>query len=159
MTNFIIKGIAPDTENATVNTTKPGKGPQSDLTMTKMALVGNSNGKLFLALDDVDPTTPNAIGLLFNGQQVPIRKNEKFMSTNTADKTEGRTKAYAFDIPMRFVEEPFPKTFTIQFLLGTIKDEQFIEESKSDIYTLTITEESYSIYFLHPSNQHALTTR
>ena len=32
MTNFIIKGIAPDTENATVNTTKPGKGPQSDLT-------------------------------------------------------------------------------------------------------------------------------
>ncbi len=140
MTNFTIKGIAADTENATVNTTKPGKGPQSDLTMTKIQLVGNANGKLFLALDDVDPSVPNAIGMLFNGVQVAIRKNERYMGTDTADETEGRTKAYAFDIPMRFIEEPFPKTFTIQFLLGTIKSEQFIEESKSDIYTLTITE-------------------
>ena len=138
MTNFTIKGIAADTENATVNTTKPGKGPQSDLTMTKMALVGNTAGKLFLALDDVDPNTPNAIGMLFNGNQVAIRKNEKFMSTDTADETEGRTKAYAFDIPMRFIEGP--ATHTIQFLLGTMQNEQFIEESKSDIYTLTIVE-------------------
>ena len=138
MTNFTIKGIAADTENATVNTTKPGKGPQKDLTMTKMALVGNANGKLFLALDDVDPNTPNAIGLLFNGQQVAVKQNEKYMSTNTEDQTGGRYKAYAFDIPMRFIEGP--ATHTIQFLLGTIKDEQFIEESKSDIYTLTITE-------------------
>jgi len=140
MTNFTIKGIAPDTENATVNTTKPGKGPQKDLTMTKMALVGNTAGKLFLALDDVDPATPNAIGMLFNGQQVAIRKNEKFMSTDTADETEGRTKAYAFDVPMRFIEEPFPKTFIIQFILGHMEGEKFIEETRSESFTLTITE-------------------
>jgi len=138
MTNFIIKGIAPDTENATVNTTKPGKGPQKTLTMTKIQLVGNANGKLFLALDDVDPTTPNAIGMIFDGQQVHIRKNKPFMSTDTADETEGRTKAYAFDIPMRFIEGP--ATHTIQFLLGTMQNEQFIEESKSEIYNLIITE-------------------
>lgn len=131
MTNFEIVGIAPNTQEATLR-------PKKDLQMTKIQLVGNSNGKLFLSLTDYDNATSNTIGMLFNGKQVAIRKNEKFMSTDTADETEGRTKAYAFDIPMRFIEGP--ATHTIQFLLGTIKDEQFIEESKSDIYTLTITE-------------------
>ena len=133
MTNFEIVGIAPNTQEATLR-------PKKDLQMTKIQLVGNSNGKLFLSLTDYDNATSNTIGMLFNGKQVAVRQNEKYMSTNTEDQTGGRYKAYAFDIPMRFVEEPFPKTFTIQFLLGTIKAEQFIEESKSDIYTLTITE-------------------
>ena len=131
--NFEIVGIGPSTQEATLR-------PKKDLTMKKIELVGNSNGKLFLSLVDFDPNTPNIMGMLFNGKQVAIRKNENFMGTNTADQTEGRYKAYAFDVPMRFIEEPFPKTFIIQFILGHMNGEEFIEETRSESFTLTITE-------------------
>ena len=133
MTNFEIVGIAPNTQEATLR-------PKKDLQMTKIQLVGNSNGKLFLSLTDYDNATSNTIGMLFNGKQVAIRKNENFMGTDTADQTEGRFKAYAFDVPMRFIEEPFPKTFIIQFILGHMEGEKFIEETRSESFTLTITE-------------------
>lgn len=139
MTNFEIVGIATNLEDGTIKT-KPGKGPQTDLVMTKMALVGNTNGKLVLSIVDYDPETPNVMRMMFNGQNVAIRKNEPFMGTNTADQTEGRFKAYYFDIPMRFIEPPFPATYTIQFALGHMSGEAFIEESKSNTFTLTITE-------------------
>ena len=129
--NFEIVGIGPSTQEATLR-------PKKDLEMTKMQLVDNSNGKLFLSLTDYDPNTPNIMGMLFNGKQVAIRKNEKFMGTDTADQTEGRYKAYAFDIPMRFIEGP--ATHTIQFILGHMDGEKFIEETRSETFTLTITE-------------------
>ena len=131
--NFEIVGIGPSTQEATLR-------PKKDLTMKKIELVGNSNGKLFLSLVDFDPNAPNIMGILFNGKQVAIRKNENFMGTDTADQTEGRYKAYAFDVPMRFIEEPFPKTFIIQFILGHMNGEEFIEETRSESFTLTITE-------------------
>src|SRR5574343_1484170 len=131
--NFEIVGIGPSTQEATLR-------PKKDLTMKKIELVGNSNGKLFLSLQDFNPDVPNIIGMLFNGKQVAIRKNENFMGTDTADQTEGRYKAYAFDVPMRFIEPPFPATFIIQFILGHMEGEKFIEETRSESFTLTITE-------------------
>lgn len=139
--NFEVVGIAKDTENATVVTDKPGNGPQKDLVMTKMQLIGNANGKLFMAVRDFDPNTPNVMGMMFEGQQVAIRKNEKFMGTNTVDAEGDRTKAYAFDIPMRFLEDvPFPKTYTFHFILGHMEGKKFIEETRSESFTLTINE-------------------
>lgn len=133
MVNFKIVGIAPSTQEATLR-------PKPELSMTKMQLVGNTAGKLFLALTDFDPNTPNVIGMLFNGKQVAIYQNELYMGTNTEDQTEGRYKAYPFDIPMRFLENTtFPETFTIQFVLGTMEKEVFKEESKSPMFSLTIT--------------------
>ena len=131
--NFEIVGIGPSTQEATLR-------PKKDLEMTKIQLVGNSNGKLFISLIDHNPDIPNVIGMLFNGKQVPIRKNETYMGTDTADQAEGRFKAYAFDIPMRFIEPPFPATYTIQFLLGHMNNESFVEESRSETFILTITE-------------------
>ena len=61
--NFEIVGIGPSTQEATLR-------PKKDLTMKKIELVGNSNGKLFLSLVDFDPNTPNIMGMLFNGKQV-----------------------------------------------------------------------------------------
>lgn len=139
--NFEVVGIAKDTENATITSNKPGRGPQKDIVMTKIQLVGNANGKLFMALRDFDPATPNVIGMYFEGQQVAIRKNEKYMGTNTADQTEGRYKAYAFDIPMRFLEDvTFPKQYVFYFVLGHMEDKTFVQETRSESFTLTITE-------------------
>ena len=129
--NFEIVGIGPSTQEATLR-------PKKDLTMKKIELVGNTAGKLFLSLQDFNPNTPNIMGMLFNGKQVAIRKNENFMGTDTADQTEGRYKAYAFDVPMRFIEGP--ATHTIQFILGHMKGEEFIQEATSESFTLTITE-------------------
>ena len=138
--NFEIVGIATNLEDGTIET-KPGKGPQKNLSMTKMSLVGNTMGKLVLSIIDYDPDMPNIMGMLFDGKQVAIRKNELYMGTNTSDQTEGRYKAYYFDIPMRFLEDvAFPKTYTIQFLLGSMAGETFVRESTSETFTLTITE-------------------
>ena len=129
--NFEIIGIGPSTQEATLR-------PKKDLTMKKIELVGNTAGKLFLSLQDFNPDVPNVMGMLFNGKQVAIRKNENFMGTDTADQTEGRYKAYAFDVPMRFIEGP--ATHTIQFILGHMEGEKFIEETRSESFTLTISE-------------------
>ena len=129
--NFEIIGIGPSTQEATLR-------PKKDLTMKKIELVGNTAGKLFLSLQDFNPDVPNIMGMLFNGKQVAIRKNENFMGTDTADQTEGRYKAYAFDVPMRFIEGP--ATHTIQFILGHMEGETFIEEARSETFTLTIIE-------------------
>ncbi len=129
--NFTIAGIAPSVQEATLR-------PKPTVAMSKIQLSTSTAGKLFFALTDFDPNTPNVIGMLFNGKPVKIRKNEKYMGTNTADQTEGRFKAYAFDVPMRFLNPPFPADYTIQFVLGHMEGETFIEEAKSTTFTLTI---------------------
>lgn len=139
--NFEIVGIAANSEDAAIET-KPGKGPQKDLTMCKLDLVSKSNGKLFLALRDFDPTKNNAMKMYFNGEQVKIRKNENVMFTDSAQQKENRYLPYPFDVPMRYLDNvTFPQTYTIKFEIGTYTgSNEFVKEGESDTFTLTITE-------------------
>lgn len=132
--NFEIAGIALTAEDAALR-------PSTNVTTTKIELASRSVGKMFLALTDNDPDTPNVMGLIFNGEQVPIRKNERFMGTNsTQPVAEGRYKPYPFDIPMRFLEDiTGPTDFTIQFLLGTTVNGDITVTGTSPEFTLTIT--------------------
>lgn len=131
MTNFTIEGIGLTAAETQVR-------PVDEVKTTTMELVGTTNGKMHLKLSDVDPDTPNVIGMLFNGKQIDIRKNETYMSTNT----DNGTGVYAFDIPMRFIHEvPKPATYSIQFLIGHMNGEEFIQEDISDVYLLEVIQD------------------
>ena len=113
--------------------------PVEKITTTTTELVGNSNGKLFVAITDLDPNVPNVIGLIFNGDIVKVRKNETYMGTDTADVGTKGYKLYAFDVPMRYIHEvPKPATYTIQFVGGVMTNERFTEEIKSPVYILEV---------------------
>jgi len=131
MVNMIVRGIGLSQQEAQLR-------PLPEVETTTMELVGTTNGKLFVKIDDVDPNEPNAIGLIFNGEQVDIRENETYMGTDTTD----GSGAYAFDVPMRFVEgAPKPVKFTMAFILGTIEDEEMIIDEITEDYILTITQD------------------
>ena len=133
MTNFTVMGIASTVQNARLN-------PKGTVSITAPELAGQSNGRLFVAIKDLDPTVPNALSLLFNDKPVCIKSNETYIQTNTEDQPLTGFKVYPFDIPMRFIEnQPRPTTYSIQFILGSITNETFTETGRSDIYTLTIT--------------------
>jgi len=135
MVNFEIKGIGETTEKARFK-------PAETVTRTTAELAGFSTGGLFVAIRDLDPSTPNAFGLLFNGQPVKVNDNEFYMQTNSVKQPESGYKTYKFDVPMRFLDGvPKPAEYTIQFLMGTIKDEVFIEEAKSQVYKLIVPQD------------------
>ncbi|HOJ96101.1 MAG TPA: hypothetical protein PK024_04585 [Methanospirillum sp.] len=132
--NFEIIGIGKTAEQAALD-------PRKSLEMTRMELVGTTNGKLFLALRDYDPDTNNAIRMKFNGYLVKIKDNESTMFTNSEQQKPGRYLPYPFDIPMRFLEDIVPpQTFTIQFETGTYESNNFIRTGTSEIFHLTITQ-------------------
>lgn len=129
--NFKILGIGLTEQEAQLR-------PEKELETTTMELVGLTNGKLFLKIEDLNPNIPNAIGLIFNGVQVDIRENETYMGTDTAD----GTGTYPFDVPMRFVEgAPKPAKFTIEFLTGTMENEEFVIDEVVGPFFLTITQD------------------
>jgi len=114
-------------------------GPKPELETTTAELSGQTNGKLFVAIKDSNPTIPNALKLLVNGMEVAIRENEKWMQTNTEQPTDGVT-SLAFDFPMRFIDGvQKPSTYSIIFVKGVIENELFLEDDESDEYYLTIT--------------------
>lgn len=131
MVNFKIVGI-----NLTAADTQVD--PVETVETTTMELVGNTNGKMHLKLIDEDPETPNVIGLLFNGEWVDIRNNEKYMGTNTND----GNGVYAFDIPMRFIHEaPKPATYKIEFLAGIMENEKFTIEDTFGPFFLVVLQD------------------
>ena len=133
MVNFTIQGIGLSTEEARLK-------PKTALSTTAPELAGKTAGKIFVAIKDFDPNTPNAFSMIFNGKQTKIKDNETFIQTNTATQPATGFKTYAVDIPMRFIDNAKkPITFTIQFELGHIADKKFIPEATSATYTLTIT--------------------
>jgi len=113
--------------------------PKTAVETTTMELATVTAGKMFVKIEDEDPNKPNLIGMVFNGEEVDARKNEKRFGTNTDD----GTGIYAFDVPMRFVEvAEKPVTFTIEFMAGRIEDGQFIIEEVSEVYNLTVTQDA-----------------
>jgi len=135
MVNFEVKGIGLTTEIARTK-------PQDRVVVATAELSGKTAGKLFVGIDDIDPSTPNAFGLFFNGKQVDVNDNETYMQTNTAKEPKSGWKTYAFDVPMRYLtNDPKPATYTIQFLLGTLKDEVFTLESTSKVYILEVPQD------------------
>lgn len=130
--NFNVVGIGASTEEARLK-------PKDKVTISTIQLSTQTVGKLFVAIKDDDPNTPNAFGLLFNGKQVPVRKNEKAMQTNSEDTPERGYKTYAFDVPMGVISEtPKPAQFTIQFITGTMKNKEFIQDGRSAEFILEV---------------------
>lgn len=130
--NFNVIGIGASTEEACLK-------PKDKVTISTIQLSTQTIGKLFVAIKDDDPNTPNAFGLIFNGKQVPVRKNEKAMQTNSEDAPEKGYKTYAFDVPMNVISEtPKPAKFTIQFITGTIQNREFVQDGRSKEFILEV---------------------
>lgn len=130
--NFNVIGIGTSTEEARLK-------PKDSVSISTIQLSTQTVGKLFVAIKDDDPSTPNAFGLIFNGKQVPVRKNEKAMQTNSEDAPETGYKAYAFDVPMAVIQDAKkPAKFIIQFITGTIQNKEFVQDGRSKEFTLEV---------------------
>jgi hypothetical protein len=133
MTNFKVIGIGVNTESTRFD-------PKGVISTTTAELAGQTAGKLFVAITDDDPNKPNAFGLIFDGQQVEVMQNEKYMQTNTVSKPKKGYKTYAFEVPMRVISAAQkPSAHSIQFMLGTMVEEKFIPDGESAIFKLVVT--------------------
>lgn len=133
MSNFDVLGIGNKNSDTRFK-------PQPKISITTAELAGQTAGKLFVAIRDTDSNLPNALKLTVNGNPYPVRQNEQWMQTNTAQPTESGDTVLAFDFPMRLVDGvKKPATYKIQFIKGVIRGQTFLEAGKSAEYTLTIT--------------------
>ena len=133
MSNFDVLGIGLKNSDTRFK-------PQTKISTTAAELAGQTNGKLFVAIKDQDSNLPNALALIVDGERYPIRQNEQWMQTNTAQPSESGDTVLAFDFPMRLVDGvKKPNTYKIQFIKGVIRGQTFLESGKSAEYTLTIT--------------------
>jgi hypothetical protein len=136
MSNFEVLGIALKNRDVVE------KGPKPELTTTTAELAGQTNGKLFVAIKDNDPKIPNALKLIVDDKEVAVRKNEKWMQTNSEQPNESGIISLAFDFPMRFIDGVVkPARYSIIFVKGTISGEKFLEDGESDEYFLNITQD------------------
>jgi len=139
MSNFEVMGIG-------LNTSQARFDPKSELETTAPELAGNTNGKIFVAIKDNNPTIPNALKLLVNGMEVAIKDNEKWIQMNTVQPPESGYSVLPIDFPMRFIDGVAkPLTYSIIFVMGVIENERFLEDDESDEYYLTITSDELPV--------------
>ncbi|HWQ65245.1 MAG TPA: hypothetical protein VN372_00065 [Methanospirillum sp.] len=117
-----------------------GYRPKPEVTTDIQSITSTTAGKIFIGVDVPDDNTLFGLQMLFDGRPVEIEQNEKGFGGSTK-KGNSPYKAYAIDLPMRFVTvQELPHT--IQFVIGSYKNDVFTVESKSDIFELYIPSET-----------------